>query len=207
MAPCRLTHIGMCERGSSPSASLTGWPGSARRGWFGLAVSQAWVRVVPRQLVLLDNAGGDAAAAAQRYALVFRPGPDVRAALPAGGSPLRPVPLSFARLAGVFDVEGELLAESTSAGGVQADLVVGASDPEPHRLIRGAASRSSSRTAVIFVAIVGLHAGDGLAARYRSPAMPRSSATRRPPPLIARCWGTASKWIPPMEKSWSWERG
>jgi hypothetical protein len=45
----------------------------------------------------------------------------------------------------------------TESGGVvcaQVDLVAGAVDPEPHSLIRWAASRSSSKTTVIFVAIV-----------------------------------------------------
>jgi len=112
--------------------------------------------------ILLDNAGGDAAAAAERDAPVFRPGPDVRAALLAGGSPIRPVPLSSARLAGVLDVGGELLAESASVGGVQVDLVSVPPIPDRTVLSAGAPSRSSSRTTVIFVAIVGRHASDGL---------------------------------------------
>jgi hypothetical protein len=55
-------------------------------------------------LVLLDDAGGDVAAAAERDTLVFRPGPDVRAALPAGGSAPRLVLLPAASPAGVFEV-------------------------------------------------------------------------------------------------------
>jgi hypothetical protein len=54
----------------------------------------------------------------------------------------------------VSDEGGELAAESGGVRGVQVDLVAGATEPEPHRLIRRAVSRSSSKTTVIFVAIV-----------------------------------------------------
>jgi len=89
--------------------------------------------------VLLDNVGGDAAVAAERDALVFRPRPDVRVASTAGGSPPRLVSLTSARPAGVFEVGGKLAGESRGVAGVQIDLVVGAADPEPHDLSRRAA--------------------------------------------------------------------
>ena len=57
-------------------------------------------------LVLLDDAGGDAAAVAERDALVFRPGPEVRAPCPAGRSPPRPLPLSSASPAGPVRCKG-----------------------------------------------------------------------------------------------------
>jgi len=47
-----------------------------------------------------------------------------------------------------------LSAERRGVGGVQVDLVVGAADPEPDRLIRRTTPRSSSRTTVSFAAIV-----------------------------------------------------
>jgi hypothetical protein len=171
----------MCERGSSPSASLTGRPGSARRGWSGPAVSQARIRVCPMAASYCwTTLAGMRPPAAERDAPVFGPGPDVRAALSAGGSSLRPVPLSSARLAGVLDARGELLAESASVDGVQVDLVVGASDPGPHRLICGGrpqdrlrGRRLSSLPSLVSMPVMG----------YRSPALPRSRSTRRSPPL------------------------
>jgi hypothetical protein len=48
----------------------------------------------------------------------------------------RPLLLSSPRPAGVFDVRGELPAESSDVLGVQVDLVAGAADPELDCLIR-----------------------------------------------------------------------
>jgi hypothetical protein len=45
---------------------------------------EAGVTVLPWRFVLLDNVGGDAATAAERDAVIFRPRPDVRAASTAG---------------------------------------------------------------------------------------------------------------------------
>src|SRR5712692_3048790 len=90
-------------------------------------------------LVLLDHAGGDPAAGADREAVVFGPRPDLAAALPAGRRPRRPARRPAARLAGVLDERRELLAEGTGVLGAQVDLVVGTAEPEPHRLIRRAA--------------------------------------------------------------------
>ena len=48
----------------------------------------------------------------------------------------RLLPLFSAGPAGVFDAGDELPAESGVVVGVQVELVVGAADPEPDRLIR-----------------------------------------------------------------------
>jgi hypothetical protein len=86
---------------------------------------------------LLDNVGADAAA--ERDAAVFRPGrmSALRSRLAALRP--RPVPLSAALLAGVFDEEGELAAKCGGVRGVQVDLVPGVAEPESHRLIGRAA--------------------------------------------------------------------
>src|SRR5689334_20701951 len=86
-------------------------------------------------LVLLGHARGDAPAVADRDALVFCPGPDVRAALPAGCGASGSAPLSPASPAGVFDERRELPAEHIGVFGAQVDLVVGTAEPESHRLI------------------------------------------------------------------------
>ena len=88
-------------------------------------------------MVLLNDAGGDAPAGADRDALVFRPRPDIAAALRARGPP-RPTALSPPGPAGMIDERGELLAERRGVLGAQIDLILGAVHPEPHRLIRGA---------------------------------------------------------------------
>lgn len=77
-------------------------------------MKQAGVTVLWR-LMLLEDAGGDAAAVAEHDAPVFGPDPDVGAACPARGGPPRPVPLSAVGVAGVFEVGGGLPAEG---GGV-----------------------------------------------------------------------------------------
>src|SRR5262249_52981349 len=127
-----------CAGMGNPQPPIVGrLPGpAAARDDSGRQYKGAGVTVLVWRLVLLDNVGGDAAAAAERGALIFRPRPDGRAAAPAGGSPPRPVPLPAARPAGVSEVGGELAAESRGVAGVQIDLVVGAADPEPHGLIR-----------------------------------------------------------------------
>src|SRR5512140_3560239 len=89
-------------------------------------------------VVLLGHARGDAPTIADRDALVLRPGPDVRAALTAGRGPPRPAPLPPAGPAGVLDERSDLAAERRGVLSAQVDLIVGAAEPEPHRLIRRA---------------------------------------------------------------------
>jgi hypothetical protein len=104
-------------------------------------------------LVLPDDVAGDAPAVAERDALFFGPGPDVRAPCRLDAV-RRPLPLFSASPAGVFDVGGELSAESGGVAGVQVDLVVGAADPGLDRLIRRATLEIVLETTVILVAIV-----------------------------------------------------
>src|SRR6476660_3961262 len=85
-------------------------------------------------LVLLGHARGDTPAVADRDALVLRPGPDVRATLPACYGPPGPPPLPPARLAGVLDIGRQLPAERSGVLCAQLDLVLGTAKPESHRL-------------------------------------------------------------------------
>jgi hypothetical protein len=62
-------------------------------------------------LVLLDDAGGDAAAVAERDARPFRPRADTAAALTACRGPPGPAALCLSGLAGVVDEGRELPAE------------------------------------------------------------------------------------------------
>jgi hypothetical protein len=89
--------------------------------------------------VLLDHAGRDAPAPADRDAVVFHPRPDVAAALPARCGPRRPAARTAAGLAGVVDVGRDLLAEGGGVLRAEVDLVVGAVEPEPQRLVGWAA--------------------------------------------------------------------
>jgi hypothetical protein len=59
-------------------------------------------------VVLLGHARGDTPAIADRDALILRPGPDVRAALPAGRGPPRPAPRPRPGPARVLDERREL---------------------------------------------------------------------------------------------------
>jgi hypothetical protein len=104
-------------------------------------------------LVLLDDAGGDAPAGADRDVGLFRPCPDTPAAVPAGCGPRRPAALSPSGLAGMIEERCELAAERCGVLLAQIDLIRGAIDPEPHRLGCRAPSRSSWSSTVIFCAI------------------------------------------------------
>src|SRR6185312_4285021 len=77
------------------------------------AVYKPGSRFLSGGLVLLGHACGDTPAIADRDALVLRPRPDVRAALPARRGPPGPAPLPPARLAGVLDKGRDLPAESS----------------------------------------------------------------------------------------------
>src|SRR5215468_6418283 len=77
-------------------------------------------------VVLLGHARGDTPAVADLDALILRPRPDVRAALPAGRGPPGPAPRPPAHPAGVLDERRELPAERIGVLGAQVDLVVGA---------------------------------------------------------------------------------
>jgi len=89
--------------------------------------------------VLLDNVRRDAPALADRDALVFRPRPDIATALMARSSTHRAGALSPSRLAGMVNVGRDLPAEPAGILLAEVDLVVGAAEPEPQRLIRWAA--------------------------------------------------------------------
>src|SRR6266851_8979933 len=102
-----------------------------------MACGSAWSGSFGR-LVLLDHAGRDPASA-DRDAVVFGPGPDLATALPACRSPRSPACRPAPRLAGVLDERRELRAEGPGVLLAQVDLVIGAVEPEPHRLVRRAA--------------------------------------------------------------------
>src|SRR5260370_41426291 len=86
-------------------------------------------------LVLLRHARWDTPALIDRDAVALRPGPDISAALTAGGGTARPARLCPPGLAGVLDERPQLL--TGSAGGVvaQIDLIIRAAEPEPHGLV------------------------------------------------------------------------
>jgi hypothetical protein len=73
--------------------------------------------------------------------MLFRPGPDVTAALTPGWGPRPPAGLCPPGLAGVLEIGCELLAERGSVLGVQIDLIIGAVEGESHRLLRRAAGQ------------------------------------------------------------------
>ena len=76
--------FGMCGCGPSKSR-IVDWLSSQRPpgDWFESAMKQVGV-TVPCRLMLLEDAGGDAAAVAEHDAPVFGPDPDVGAVCPAG---------------------------------------------------------------------------------------------------------------------------
>jgi hypothetical protein len=78
--------------------------------------------------------------------VVFRPPPDLAAPLPPRRRSCRPACRSAAGLAGVLDERRELLTEGVGVLKAQIDLILGAVEPEPHRLIRRAASWASAHT-------------------------------------------------------------
>src|SRR5262249_53346928 len=92
-----------------------------------------------RGLVLLYHARGDPPALTDRDAVVFRPGPDVTGALAARRGPAGPARLRAPGPAGVLDERRQLLAERRRVPLAQIDLIVRATEGEPHRLVRGAA--------------------------------------------------------------------
>src|SRR5215470_12489954 len=118
-------------------------------------------------VVLLGHAGGDAPAVADRDALILRPGPDVRAALAAGRGPPGPAPRPPARLARALDEGRELPAERVGVLGAQVDLIVGAAEPEPHRLIRRASVKVVFQCDGNLLGHPGLPCCDRLAAPYK----------------------------------------
>jgi hypothetical protein len=97
----------------------------------------------------------------------------------------RPLPLFSASPAGVFDVGGELPAESGGVAGVQVDLVVGAADPGLDRLIRRATLEIVLETTVIVVAIVASMPVMGYLQSTDHLPEPRSSAPAAAP-LVRR---------------------
>src|SRR5262249_15720654 len=102
----------------------------SRRLWSGCASGPRG-----RGLVPLNNALGDAPAGADRKALVFRPGPDVAAALTACRGPPRPAARGPSCPARMVDEGGEVPAERPGVLLGQVDLVARPVQPEPHRLL------------------------------------------------------------------------
>jgi hypothetical protein len=109
-----------------------------------------WFSVPDGGPVLLSHAGRDSPAGADRDAVLFRPRPDLAAALPPGRRPAGPAGRPASRLMGVLDIGLALLAEGPRILGAQVDLILGAVEPEPHCLIGRAPSRSSSGATVTF---------------------------------------------------------
>src|SRR5690349_17704894 len=106
------------------------------------ALCRDGTRSVPaRGFVLLHHAGRDAAAFADRQAMLLRPGPDITRTLPAGRRPPGPAGRRLPGLPGVLDVRREQVAEHGGVLGAQVDLITGALDGEPHGLIRRAAGQ------------------------------------------------------------------
>jgi len=103
-----------------------------RRWWLGLAPAG-------RRVVLLQHAGRDAPALTDRQPVLLRPGPpDITAALTAGCDPSGSASRCPPGPAGVLQIGRELLAERGDVLGVQVDLIIGAIESEPHRLLRRA---------------------------------------------------------------------
>src|SRR5260370_15821027 len=100
--------------------------------WWWLVLTPAGRGVV----VLLQHAGGDAPALTDRQAVLFRPNPDIAAALTVRCGPPGTARLGPPRLAGVLKIGCEVFAERGGVLGVQVDLIVGAVEGEPHRLLR-----------------------------------------------------------------------
>src|SRR5215472_2432332 len=92
-------------------------------------------------LVLLEHAGRDPPAVADRDAVGLRPRPDVAAALAAGRGPRRPASQSPAGLAVMLDERPELLAEGAGVPAAQFDLILRAL-PAGRRERRGPAAQS-----------------------------------------------------------------
>jgi hypothetical protein len=89
-------------------------------------------------LVLVNDAGEDAPALADRDALVLGPRTDVRAALAACHGPPGPAARSPPGLTGVVDERRELLTEPGGVAGTQVNLICRAINLESHRLVRRA---------------------------------------------------------------------
>ena len=125
----------------------------AGRGFRGVVSASAG----RRGLVLLHHAGWDAPALTDRDAMVFRPGPDIAAALAAGPGTPRPAGLRPPGLAGMLDERHELLAERGGVLLIQVNLIV--APPKANRIVSAAGppSRSSSSATVTLWAISPSH--------------------------------------------------
>jgi hypothetical protein len=115
--------------------------------------------------VLFYHAGRDTPAAADSYALLVRPHPDIAGALTARAGTRRPAARPPASLTGVLNKGRQLLAERPGILLVQIDLILGATDPNRTVSSAGPPSRSSSSVTVTFVAIPASIYGDGTLAR------------------------------------------
>jgi hypothetical protein len=141
---------------------------------------QAWSASCGGGLVLLNDAGPGSARGAGRNVLILGPCPETAAALAAWRGPPGPAVLSFAGSAGMLDEGPELAVERGGVLAAQIDLVVGAADSEPDRLVRWPPSRSSFSAAVIFCFISAFQAALGCQHRTRSTAVARQSQRHQP---------------------------
>ena len=113
-------------------AALVLGVGEGHQGW-------DWWWVIPASLLFARRAGRDTPTLADGDAMVFRPGPDIAAALAAGRAARRSVQLNSPRLAGMLEERCELLAEGDGVLGAEVDLIVRATEAEPYGLIGWAA--------------------------------------------------------------------
>src|SRR5262249_60055739 len=90
-------------------------------------------------MVVRHHTGRDAPAGADRDALLALTRPDLADALTARRGACAPAPLPPVGLAGMRNERCQLLAERPGILLVQIDLVLGAADPEPQRLLGRAA--------------------------------------------------------------------
>src|SRR5215475_13232638 len=121
----------MMRPAARPQASWPGWPDSP-----GAGLQQG---SLGGGLVLVQDTGGDAPPRADRDAGLLRPRPNIDAALPACRAAPGLPPRSPSRLAGTCDERCQPPAERGGVAGAQVNLVAGAADGEPHRLIGRAA--------------------------------------------------------------------
>ena len=142
--------------------------GAARPWWLVLSFAG--------RLILLHHTGRNAAALTDRQAVLLRPGPDITGALPTGRGPARPARLCSPRIAGVLYIGCELLAECGGVLGIQVDLIVGALEGKPHRLLGRAAGQIVFQRDGHFLGHLTLPSCDGACTLHR-PASPATTAT------------------------------
>ena len=130
-----------------------------------------------------------APAGANRDALILGPRPDTAAALAACRGPRGSAVLFFAGSAGMLDEGRELAAERGGVLSAQIDLVVGAANSEPDRLIRRPSVKIVFQHDGYLLCHLRLPGCDRLPARYKINCRGAAAAT----PLAAPSYFAASK--------------